>query len=502
MAFSQSSISPYSGHVKTNTKRLVDALSAWSARPGVLHERLTSAIQDAVRHGSLYPGMRLPSERHLARMLGVSRTTVVASYNDLRAGGWLESRVGSGTWLAKRKASQVRASIHAAMVARSPVFNMLQASESSAIDFATTTPYPLRELIDPLLPAIAGHAAALLDERAYMSCGLPALRETIARYFTANGTPTTAEEVVVTTGGQQAIALVCALLLQPGDHALVESPTFYGALEAFRVSGARLAALPIEKEHVSPRVLEQRVSTVSPRLIYLTPTGQNPTGAVMPDSVRAEIARGSLEHGVTIVEDEVLADLFYAGHRPRSIASFVPNANVLTVGSLSKMFWPSLRVGWIRGPRPLIGRLARLKTAQDLGSALLPQSLATELFELMPEARRLRRKEFLRKRDLAVRLLRELLPGASFTLPQAGLCLWIRLPDGDSQLLSQTALRLGLVLSHGDLFSVDESHGAYLRLPFVLEDETLERGIRILARACDEQSSTAVSSREPVSALT
>jgi DNA-binding transcriptional MocR family regulator len=455
-----------------------------------------------VRHGSLYPGMRLPSERHLARLLGVSRTTVVASYNDLRAGAWLESRVGSGTWLAKRKASLVRASIHAAMVARSPVFNMLQASETSAIDFATTTPYPLRELIEPVLPGIAGHASALLDERAYMSVGLPALRETVARYCTATGTPTTAEEVVITTGGQQAISLVCALLLQPGDYALVESPTFYGALEAFRVAGARLAALPVGKDHVSPRVLEQRVSTISPRLIYLTPTGQNPTGAVMPDAVRAEIARGSLEHGVTIVEDEVLADVFFGGQRPRPIASFVPNANVLTVGSLSKVFWPSLRVGWIRGPRPLIGRLARLKTAHDLGSALLPQILATELFELFPEARRLRRREFLRKRDLAARLVRELLPGVSFAQPQAGLCLWISIPAGDSQLLAQTALRHGLVLSHGNLFSVDESHGNYVRLPFVLEDEVLERGIRILAQAYAELTIATRSAPEPVTALT
>ena len=318
VVFSESTNSPYSGRVKTNANRLVDALSAWSARPGVLHERLTAAIQDAVRHGSFYPGMRLPSERHLARLLGVSRTTVVASYNDLRAGGWLESRVGSGTWLGKKKASLVRGSIHAAMVARSPVFNMLQASETSAIDFATTTPYPLRELIDPVLPGITGYATAQLDERAYMSFGLPALREAIARYFTVNGTPTTAEEVVVTTGGQQAISLAWALLLQPGDHALVESPSFYGALEAFRVAGARLAALPVGRDHVSPRVLEQRVSTVSPRLIYLTPTGQNPTGAVMPDAARAQIAKGSLEHGVTIVEDEVLADIFFAGQRPRS----------------------------------------------------------------------------------------------------------------------------------------------------------------------------------------
>jgi len=488
--------------VKENTKRLVDALSSWSTRPGVLHERLTTAIQDAVRQGSIYPGMRLPSERHLARMLSISRTTVVASYNDLRAGGWLESRVGSGTWIAKRKASLVRASIHAATVARSPLLNMLQASETNAIDFATTTPPPLRELIEPALSGLPALANGLLDERAYMPFGLPALREAIARNFTANGTPTTAEEVLITTGGQQAISLACGLLLQPGDYALVENPTFYGALEAFRVSGARLATLPVGKDHIAPHVLEQRVSTVSPRLIYLTPTGQNPTGAVMPESARAEIAKGSLAHGVTIVEDEVLSEFFFAGQRPRSIASFVPEANVLTLGSMSKMFWPSLRVGWIRGPKPLIGRLARLKTALDLGSALLPQSLANELLQLLPEARKVRRKEFQLKRDLVCNLLKELLPDVSFVQPQAGLCVWISTPSGDSQMLAQSALRHGLVLSHGNLFSIDESHGGFLRVPFVLDDETLERGIRILAAAHGEFTQTARDAREPIAALT
>jgi DNA-binding transcriptional MocR family regulator len=488
--------------MNVNAKRLIDALGSWSTRPGVLHERLTGSIQEAVRQGSVYPGMRLPAERHLASLLAVSRTTVVTSYNELRANGWAESRVGSGTWITRKKATQMRASAHASQVARSPLLNMLQAPETGAIDFATSTPSPLSQLILPMLGRIESHAAALLSERDYMPFGLPALREAVAAYCSANGTPTVGDEVLITTGGQQAISLICQLLLQRGDHVLVENPTYHGALEAFRVAGARLIALPICKEHVRARALRQRVSAVSPRLIYLTPTGQNPTGMLMPESVRSEIAHGTEEHGVNIVEDEVLADLTLVGKRPRSIASFVQNANVLTIGSLSKLFWPSLRVGWVRGPKALIGRLARLKTAIDLGSALLPQEIAVDLLGIVPAAREARRKELTPKRDHLAKLLREHLPAASFSVPKAGLCIWVQLPHMDSQLVSQAALRRGLVLPHGGLFSVDEAHGDYVRIPFVLEMEVLERGVRSLASAVKdlEESVRVISS--PLIALT
>jgi DNA-binding transcriptional MocR family regulator len=335
-----------------------------------------------------------------------------------------------------------------------------------------------------------------------MPYGLPLLREAVARYFTSNGTPTTVDEVLITTGGQQGISLICSLLLQRGDHVLVENPTYYGVLESLRVSGARLAALPIGKEHISPELLNQRVSAVSPRMVYLTPTGQNPTGVGMSDSVRLELAKGSLEHGVTIVEDEVLADLYFVGSRMRSISAFVPNANVLTVGSLSKLFWPSLRVGWIRGPRAFIGRLARLKTALDLGSALLPQSIAVDLLDIVPAARAARRRELTAKRNLVVDLLRKHIPKASFTIPRAGLGLWVKLPELDCQVVAQIALRHGLVLSHGNLFSVDESHGEYIRIPFVLDEEFLDRGIRALSNAVKGLIDVDTAAPPPALALT
>ena len=470
-----------------NSRRLVDILGSWSTRHGSLQDSLAVAIQEAIQQGTLQSGMRLPSERQLARLLAISRTTVVASLNHLRSNGWLESRAGSGTWVSRSRAGTIRAESHALNLARSPLIGVLQAAETSAIDFVTSSPYPLTDLITPLLDVVADYASSLIGQREYLPFGLPQLRDAVANCFSAAGTPTSRDEVLITTGGQQAISLVCNLLLQRGDSVLVESPTYYGALEAIRVTGARMTAIQLDdRGQLQATLLMQRAATIGARMIYTTPTGQNPTGSVMPDHARAEIAQGSSKYGVVVVEDEVLADLLVGGSRPRSIAAFSPNANVLTIGSISKLIWPSLRVGWIRGSRALIARLARLKSTSDLGSALLPQMLAVPLLERIEDARALRRKELLSKRNLLTRLINEHIPAATFPTPKAGLCFWIKLPGVDSQVLSQTTLRRGLALGQGNLFSVDETHGEHIRIPFVLSEELLERGVAIIGESVDE----------------
>ena len=468
-------------------KRLTDILGPWSSGHGSLQDSLAVAIQEAIQQGTLPTGMRLPSERQMARLLAISRTTVVASFNHLRSNGWLESRAGSGTWVSRSRAGTIRAESHALNLARSPLINILRASEAGAIDFVTSSPYPLTDVITPLLDVVSDYASSLTEQREYLPFGLPQLRDSVAHCFSANGTPTSRDEVLITTGGQQAISLVCNLLLQRGDNVLVESPTYYGALEAIRVTGARMTAIPLDnRDQLPATLLMQRAATVGARMIYTTPTGQNPTGSVMPDHARAEIARDSSRYGVVVLEDEVLADLLLVGGRPRSIAAFSPTANVLTIGSISKLMWPSLRVGWIRGPRPLIARLARLKSASDLGSALLPQMLAVSLLERIEDARALRRKELLPKRNLLTRLIKEHIPAAEFAIPKAGLCFWIKLPGFDSQVLAQTTLRRGLALGQGNLFSVDETHGEHIRIPFVLSEELLERGVAIIGESVDE----------------
>ena len=193
------------------------------------------------------------------------------------------------------------------------------------------------------------------------------------------GLPTRPEQVLITNGAQHAIALCAALYLQRGDSVLVEDPAYFGALDAFRVAGARVSPLPVEAGGVPPGVLRDRIIATAARLVYLTPTFQNPTGAVMPVAARKEVARIASELAIPVIDDGALAELALDGPTPPLIATYAPSAPILTIGSLSKLAWPGLRAGWVRAPEPIIERLARLKSANDLGSPLLTQAIAVRL---------------------------------------------------------------------------------------------------------------------------
>ena len=468
---------------------LVRRLGTWSAGKGTLQQKLARSLMQAVRHGTLNPGVRLPSERALARSLAVSRTTVVAAYNALREAGWVESRTGSGTRVAERSraVAAARGSAQANALAGSPLLGMLANREDDdIIDLAMGSPLPLRELPLELFTLPTDEYAALVRDRFYYPLGLPALRDAIALYYRALGVPTQAPQILITNGGQQAIALAAALCLQRGDSVLIEDPAYFGALDIFRAAGARIASLKVEHDGVSPAMLRDRITATAGRLVYLTPTFQNPTGAVMSRSARKDVARTAAEFGVPVIEDCVLADLVVEGSPPPPIAALAPDAPILTTGSLSKLITPGLRVGWIRAAEPMIERLARVKSATDLGSAVLPQAIAIRLLSAVEEAKRLRRAELRPRRDLLVRLLGEHLPEWRFRTPSGGVFLWVKLPGGDAREFAQAALRRGVAIVPGPVMSASEQHTSFIRLPFLAEEATLRAGVRRLAAAWRE----------------
>src|SRR5689334_7154103 len=396
-----------------DAQALVPHLGVWPAGAGSLQQKLARGLVDAIRQGAIHPGIRLPSERSLAQALSISRTTVVAAYDALREDGWLESRSGSGTWVAGNSTAvaAARGAAHAGALAQSPLLGLLaHRDDEDVVDFALGSPLPLRELPLEYFTVPSDEHAALVYDRLYYPLGLPALRRALAAYYGKTGLPTRPEQVLITNGAQHAIALSATLYLQRGDSVLVEDPAYFGALDAFRVAGARVGPLPVEAGGVPPSILRDRIVATAARLVYLTPTFQNPTGAVMPKAARKEVARIAMEFGVPVIDDGTLAELVLEGPPLPPIASFEPAAPVLTIGSLSKLMWAGLRVGWVRAPEPIIERLARLKSANDLGSPLLTQAIAVRLLGAMDEARTLRRQELLPRRDRTAELLRDFLP--------------------------------------------------------------------------------------------
>src|SRR5204863_9300296 len=191
------------------------------------------------------------------------------------------------------------------------------------------------------------------------------------------------------------------------------------------------------------------------RLVYLTPTFQNPTGATLPDGARREIARLAGDAHVTIVEDESLVDIALAAPPPPSLAALAPRAPVVSIGSLSKLCWGGLRVGWVRAPEPVIARLASLKIAADLGSSMLSQVVAVRLLERADEVRRLRRVQVAQQRDALAAALAKHLPDWAWTRPEGGLSIWARLPHGDASEFAQVALRHGVSLLPGAALPAD-----------------------------------------------
>ena len=467
---------------------LFESLGDWSAGPGPLHARLHAALDAAITRGELLPGAPLPPERTLARALKLSRTTVVAAYQHLRQSGHLDSRQGSGTWV-RRSAQDLRPSPQEHDVTsafrRNVVFrSMLEhAHDTIGLVGAYLPPLPA---VEEAARLVAQQPLRALDaEPGYSPLGLPALRKAVADSLSRVDLPTVAEQVLITSGAQQAISLVAGLLVPRGETVAVEDPTYIGAIDVFSAAGARLLPLPsgpdgLDVDRVRP-MLETR-----PRLLYLVPSFHNPTGALMPERSRRVIARLATEFQVPVVEDNALAGLGLGPVLPPPIAVFAENAPILTIGSPSKLFWSGLRVGWIRGPEALIARLGRWKALADLGSPIFTQAMAVHLLGEEVAAEKLRRRESSTRLDLLAALLKQHLPDWSWRRPDGGLLLWARMPSGDANELAPIARRHGVAIVAGSANSPEHRFADRVRLPFVADPATMKEAMARLGRAWAE----------------
>jgi DNA-binding transcriptional MocR family regulator len=465
----------------------LSCLGRWTEGSGPVYRRLAHAIRASVERGEVRSGERLPSERLLAERLGVSRTTVVSAYDELRRDRIVESRQGSGTRVAGTPSSGRPALMlrddPSGSFRRHPVWRSLTEGPGATIEF-----------LGAHLPApdALAREAARMDEKSlreltkgpgYLPMGLPALRQAIARHLSASGLPTVEDQVLVTHGAQQAIGLAAALLCDRGDAVLIEDPTYLGSIDIFTGRGARLVTVPVGGDAAWVARLREAIVRAAPRLVYLMPTFQNPTGAVMPEAVRRSLARLSREMQVPIVEDNTLADLSLGVRPPAPIAAFDDAAPVLTVGSLSKLFWGGLRIGWIRASEEILLRMTRLKIMADLGGSLFGQLVAVRLLADAERVRAIRRREMRERLDRLTKLLARHLPEWTWEPPAGGLSLWVRLPRGDASAFAQAALRHGVAVVPGALASPSGGCADRLRIPFVLDAAPMREGVERLARA-------------------
>lgn len=468
-----------------DTAAVLDALGPWTTGTGPLHLRLERALLRAMRRGDLPPASRLPPERELAAALAVSRGTVVTAVRALRDAGWLASRQGSGTWVrvdAPRPLQVVSDPIGVASRSRR-LSNRVLEHTPGVIDLANSSLWDMDAVPDEAFAAL--DPAELLAAGAthgYQPYGSARLRSALADRYTRAGLPTSADQILVTSGAQQALALVFAATLRAGDAAVVESPTYPGAIDALARAGVRLVSIPAESTWPSVSVLRDAVRESGARLIYLMPACHNPLGTVMTRSRRREIALLADELKAYVVTDDLL-ELVTDVPQPPALASFSRAERVLTVSSLSKVAWGGLRVGWLRGPADLISRVGRTRAAADYGMSPVTQHIACRLLGSLDEIAAQRREQLRANRLLVADLVARHLPGWTVAPADGGLSLWVRLPLGDADDLEQHAQRAGVAFLPGSAHSADDRGRNHLRLSCSQAPEVLVEGVERLALA-------------------
>jgi DNA-binding transcriptional MocR family regulator len=451
--------------------RLAERLGRWSSGHEPLYARLVARLRALIDDGELTPGTRLPADRALAAALAVGRNTVVAAYEQLVVEGRIVRRQGSGTRVAGT------AAVPPATTTDAPMFlHLLEPKDGVIMLACAASDAPAPELVEAYRRTVP-QLADTTGDTGYHPMGHQALRHTIAEHYERRGLPTTPQRILVTTGGQQALSLLARALLRPGDRVLVQVPTYPGALEAFREEGALPRGLPVGFTGFAEAVTRHR-----PTLAYLIATFHNPTGAVLPAPQRQQVARAAATAGVPLIDDEVPVDLAFPDEQvPPPMAVY--DDQVISIGSLSKVVWGGLRLGWIRAPMALIARLARLRAVHDLGGNIPTQAAAADL---LPRLDVLRCRSAVQRRARHDHLLAELgryLPQWHVPAVRGGQTLWVRLPHGDGSSFAQTALRHGVAVLPGAGLDADGGSHEYLRLHFLATPDQLSEAVRRLAAA-------------------
>lgn len=455
--------------------QLARLLGRWHALPGPRRSPDYAALAGAVRgllsDGRLALGVRLPAERELAEALGVSRTTVTAAYRSLRESGHLTSRRGAGSWTALPPGHRVASSGLWTPSDDAELLDLGVAASAAPVELVAAA----RAAADDL-PRFLGGAG-------YHPAGLPELRDAVAAGYTARGVPTSAEQILITSGTQQALDLSLRLLAPPGAGVLVETPTYPNALAALTARRARITTHGLDiASGWDDELLLGTLRQARAPLAYLIPDFQNPTGHLMPAGLRERVVAAAHATGTELIIDESYVELPLDGTAmPPPVAVYDRHSRVVSIGGMSKPYWGGLRIGWVRASAPLVQRLASLRVGVDMSSPVLEQLVAVRLLHDSATILATRRAQLTQRRDVLAAAVREHLPEWRFVLPRGGKAIWAELDGPVSSALARAAEEVGVRLGPGPRFGLDGTLERFLRLPYTLPPEDLTDAVRRIA---------------------
>jgi len=466
-----------------------------------LYRQIVAQVIARIEDGSLPVGTLLPPERKLADRLQVNRTTVVTAYRDLVATGMVEARVGRGTWVSDAVMDGANPlqpfawqTLFSATTERmrDPVMRDMLAAmhQPGTIAFGTGAPAPELFPVDQFRQAMneaLGLQGTDLFVYGAVQGSLP-LREALVAWMARGGIRTTAEQVVVLHGSQQGLDLIARVLLEPGDAVVVESPTYLGALPVFRGAGVRLLPVALDHDGMRMDLLEQILARHRPKFIYTLPTFQNPTGVTMPLARRHALLALAARYGVPIVEDDPYGELAYSDDPPPRLAALDRRGLVIYLSTMSKLFLPGLRLGWLTAPPPVAEAVTLVRQSVDVHpNSAMQHILQTFLARgWLAEHVATLRPAYRERRVAMLAALDRMAPaGMTWSEPAGGYFIWCRLPGGmRARTLAVEATREGVSFVTGESFSPSGGERDAIRLNFTgTSPAEITEGIRRLTVA-------------------
>ncbi len=472
--------------------------------------QLKDQFKDLILSGFLKPNMMIPPTRQLAVTLKINRNTVVTAYEELEADGLVYSHVGQGTfvsdineYMAKKDESVQRrfnwSNFLSSEMDDQALLALVQLYRSciarAKVSFGGAHPddelYPI-DLIKRCFHSVLKEEKNEIFRYGPVEGFLP-LREYIARKIKNIGIETTAENIFITSGSQQALEITSRILIERGNYVITEEPTYTGALSVFNTLRARIIGIPMEKDGLNMEVLEDILKKYNPKFIYTMPNFHNPTGITISMNKRKKLIFLAEKYDVPIIEDDASGDLRFEGEDMPSLKSLDDAGQVIYINSFSKDLIPGFRVGWIVLNEAIRNRFIAYKQIEDLATNTISQAILYKFCSrgyLKTHLRKVR-KIYRERRDTMMRSIRKHFPkNIEVIRPKGGLFVWIKFPEKiDLTAVFEESLKHGIIFSLGTLFYDSGGGKNEMRLCYAaIPPEKIEEGIKILGGIISENT--------------
>jgi DNA-binding transcriptional MocR family regulator len=470
-----------------------------------LYEKIAAEITGLIESGTFRPGERIPSVRKLSQQRQVSISTVLEAYRVLEDNGLIDVRPQSGYYVRARiptglpEPNHTPRSLDPAAVSVDNIAMMVlrDSLNPNLVQFGAAIPVP------ELLPSARLNRAlvdiARRNEFPQNICGIPQgcdeLRAPVAQRTLNAGCNLTVEDILITSGCSEAMSLSLRAVCKPGDTVAVESPTYFGILQALESQGLRALEIPTHPvTGISLDALRFAIEHQPVHACLIVSNFNNPLGSCMPDEHKRELVSLLGKHEIPLLENDTYGELYFGEKRPGVAKAYDRKGLVLLCSSFSKDLSPSYRVGWV-APGRFKSQIERLKMATNIGTATLPQLAIAAFLASGGYDRHLRhiRKAYAQKAaGMAQDVLRSFPAGTHVSSPQGGFVLWVQLPEVvDALALYGQAIQAGITLAPGHIFAASRSYRNFIRLNAAYWSEETRPAIERLGRLVERASAAA-----------